>query len=54
MEMICPKAATCDLDCVEKQPHEKDLACDVACDRGEKCVPFGGAKKDESVRAVQR
>ncbi len=39
MVMICNKAKTCREDCTEKEPHEKEIACDVGCDFDGKCVP---------------
>ncbi len=37
--MICNKAKTCQIECRDKLPHEKEIACDVECDWNGKCIP---------------
>ena len=36
--MICSKWQVCEMDCVDKLPHEKELACNVECDWHGICI----------------
>ncbi len=40
VKMICDKATICRIDCAEKDPHEKEIACQVECDWQGKCIPW--------------
>ncbi len=37
-KMICNKADICGIDCEDKKPHNKELACNIECDWHGKCV----------------
>jgi len=40
MIMICDKYATCEIECIDKYPHEEEIACKVRCDWNGKCILY--------------